>query len=443
MFKFLKKLWRDRRGNALVIAGASLPLIIGSAGLASDTVQWAMMKRQLQRGADSAALAGVYGELSSQTVSTGACSASAPISRDITNGDIANRVGTTPTCAVVSQPTGAWSAASYEAVQVTMSATRPMAFSGLFLSTAPTISASATAALVQTGQYCVISLDNTVDTGLSFSGSATVNLGCGLKANAKGSSAVNGTGSSTITGSPVAAVGQIANGGNFATGTVFQPYSPPQADPFASLNPPASTSFPSGNCPSFSVNSNHTQNSLSAGSDYKAMTGLSNYYCMSSMTINGTATLPSGVYVIDGGNISFGAQANVSCSGCAFILTNRSTSSTATIGNVQMNGGATVNLTDSTSGTYANVLFYQDRRATFANGNGQSNLINGNSSSSYQGAFYFPSTSATFNGTSGMTTNCVQLVAWQVTFTGNTSINNVCPGGPPPGFNATVVRLVA
>ena len=56
MFKLLKKLWRDRRGNALAIAGAALPLIIGSAGLASDTIQWALMKRQLQRTADSAAL---------------------------------------------------------------------------------------------------------------------------------------------------------------------------------------------------------------------------------------------------------------------------------------------------------------------------------------------------------------------------------------------------
>lgn len=443
MVKLLKKLWRDRRGNALVIAGAALPLIIGSAGLASDTVQWALMKRQLQRGADSAALAAVYGEQASQTVTSGTCSSNQAIARDMTNGDIANRIATTPTCTVVTQPTGAWSAAAYEAVQVTMSATRPLAFSGLFLSSPPTISASATAALVQTGQYCVISLDNTVDTGLSFSGSASVNLGCGLKSNAKGSSAVNGTGSSTITGSPVAAVGQIANGGNFATGTVFQPYSPPQADPFASVSAPSSTSYPSGNCPNFSVNSNKTQNGINSGTDYKPMTGLSNYYCMSSMTLNGTVTLPSGVYVIDGGNFSIGSQAVVSCTGCAFILTNRSTSNTATIGSVSINGGATVNLTDSTSGTYANMLFYQDRRAQLANGNGQSNLINGNSSSSYQGAFYFPSTAVTFNGTSGMTTNCVQLVAWQVTFTGNTTINNVCPGGPPPGFNATVIKLVA
>src|SRR5215203_6383447 len=63
MRKLLRKLWNDDRGNALLIAGAALPLIIGSAGLASDTVQWTLWKRQLQRAADSAALAGVYAKV--------------------------------------------------------------------------------------------------------------------------------------------------------------------------------------------------------------------------------------------------------------------------------------------------------------------------------------------------------------------------------------------
>ena len=53
MIGFFKKLWRDKRGNALVIAAAALPLVLGSAGLASDTIQWALWKRQLQRAADS------------------------------------------------------------------------------------------------------------------------------------------------------------------------------------------------------------------------------------------------------------------------------------------------------------------------------------------------------------------------------------------------------
>ncbi len=60
MLKAFKKLWNDKRGNALIIFGASLPMIMGAAGLASDTIQWALWKRELQRAADSAAIAGVY-----------------------------------------------------------------------------------------------------------------------------------------------------------------------------------------------------------------------------------------------------------------------------------------------------------------------------------------------------------------------------------------------
>ena len=67
MIAFMKSLWRDRRGNALVIAAAALPLVLGSAGLASDTIQWALWKRQLQRAADSAALAGVYAKVHAET----------------------------------------------------------------------------------------------------------------------------------------------------------------------------------------------------------------------------------------------------------------------------------------------------------------------------------------------------------------------------------------
>src|SRR5690348_17994340 len=69
MIRCVRKLWRDRRGNALVMAGAFLPLIVGAAGLATDTIQWTLWKRQLQRAADSAALSGVYTRLQADTQS--------------------------------------------------------------------------------------------------------------------------------------------------------------------------------------------------------------------------------------------------------------------------------------------------------------------------------------------------------------------------------------
>src|ERR1044071_7771183 len=67
MIGFFRKLLKDRRGNVMVISAAAMPLILGAAGLATDTIQWTLWKRQLQRAADSAALAAVYTRLKTDT----------------------------------------------------------------------------------------------------------------------------------------------------------------------------------------------------------------------------------------------------------------------------------------------------------------------------------------------------------------------------------------
>ncbi|HET9335588.1 MAG TPA: pilus assembly protein TadG-related protein, partial [Sphingomicrobium sp.] len=67
MLKAFKKLWNSERGNALIMFGAALPLLVGAAGLAADTIQWTLWKRQLQRAADSGAIAGVYTRIKTDT----------------------------------------------------------------------------------------------------------------------------------------------------------------------------------------------------------------------------------------------------------------------------------------------------------------------------------------------------------------------------------------
>jgi hypothetical protein len=261
-----------------------------------------------------------------------------------------------------------------------------------------------------------------------------------MATNSRGTSAVNAGGAAAITASPIAAVGGIPSSSVFTEGTVIQPYSSPQPDPFANIDPP--TSFPNASCPNFRVNSGETKTSLTANTDYRAMSG--GYYCVGDMTLNGNVTLPSGVYVLDRGSLSIGAQANVTCNGCTFVFTSRTAETNPqSIGGIQnINGGATITMTASNSGTYSGILMYQDRRAPLQNGN-QTNQINGNSSSTYEGGFYFPSQRVQFSGNSGMTTNCVQLVARQVTFIGNTHISNVCPTSGASAFDATTIRLVA
>ena len=61
--KFLRGIKGDEGGNALALGAITLPMVIGAAGLGLDTVQWTLTQRQLQRAADSAAIAGAYAVL--------------------------------------------------------------------------------------------------------------------------------------------------------------------------------------------------------------------------------------------------------------------------------------------------------------------------------------------------------------------------------------------
>jgi Flp pilus assembly protein TadG len=420
---FISALLRDRNGNALILASVALPALIGAGGLATDTIQWTLMQRQLQREADSAALAGAFAKAQGASASA---AATASINRD-------NLVVLSKTPVIENAPTKGAYAGNTGAVRVVLESTKTLPFSNMFLGKATKMTVEATAASLTNGNYCIISLEASNTAGITMQGSSTVNMGCGLATNSKASPAVIAGGSTQVTVSHVAAVGGLKNSANYIGGTVLLPYSVPQKDPFASL--PAPT-LPSGNCPAVSVQPQSTWNA-SPG-------------CYKGMDIKGTVNFAPGIYYIDGnsnGNqaansLSFGAQAVVNgLGGVTFILTSSSTSTTnPKIATLDMNGGATVNLSATTTGTYAGVLFYQDRRAL----SGTTNTVNGNANSSYQGAIYFPKQDLSFSGDSGMTTDCVQLVSRRVTFTGNTSILNECPVDSGAGsFIGTRVFLVA
>ena len=104
-----------------------------------------------------------------------------------------------------------------------------------------------------------------------------------------------------------------------------------------------------------------------------------------------------------------------------------------------MNGNATVNLTAPTSGTFKGIAMYQDRRASSLN----QSTFNGDGSTFLQGALYFPNQQLNYLGNAGASTNCVQMVARRVYFSGSSAINNTCPSGSGAGsFKGQHVRLV-
>ena len=410
------ELFRDTSGNALILSAFALSVLIGAAGLATDTIQWTLWKRQIQREADSAAQAGALSNAQGGNATT---SATAEINRY-------NLITLSGTPVIEVGPTSGPYTGDTRAVRVALQTSRQLPFSSFFITATPVINAEATAAAVSFGDYCVISLESTSATGITMGGNSTVTMGCGMASNSQGSTAVNAGGSSSITASPIAAVGGIPNTTNFAAGTTIIPYTIAQPDPYASLPTPT----PSSCSGQLNVNPNNTGNVSNSGG----------VRCYRGMDLKGTVNFAPGIYYIDGssgGSLNIGSQAVVNAPGVVFILTTTSTDY-STVATVNMNGGATMNVTAPTTGTYAGIMIYQDRRAAL----GPNNYISGNSSSLFEGAVYMPSQAVQFTGNSGMNTQCLQLVARQVTFTGSNTISNVCPASGSHSISGIQIRLV-
>jgi Flp pilus assembly protein TadG len=440
MIRFLRKLWKDRRGNALVIAGAALPVLVGAAGLATDTVQWALTKRQLQRAADSAALAAAYQEAQGQAAYTdpkgkgatsGTCtSADSPtVYYDLTQND---HSGLSPSCTVTTPVT--WNGTSdSKAVKVSLTATAKLTFASMFLTSAPSITASATATMVDDGSYCLVALSNTTSSGITIGGSATANLGCGAISDSTSSTAAISTNGSSYSfqASPIAAVGGMPSSFNGCTSCTLDPYHVAEPDPYAGQY---STSVPSGtSCTGFTSH------------DYKDTNKKTVHYmsagCYSGFSPSGGDTyyLDAGTYYLNNTDFNPGGGVTIIGTGVTIILTGTSP------GSISLDGNETVKLSAPTSGTYKNMLFIQSSSATTNN----VNKINGNSGSYFDGAIYEPQGQIQFNGSSGAMTQCAMVVGWTETFSGNTNLQNSLtrPDGTACTNNTTVagkrIRLVA
>jgi Flp pilus assembly protein TadG len=409
----LRDLRRCKRGNAMIVIAATAPLLIGASAIGLDTIQVTLAKRQLQRSADSAAMAGAYALMQKQTTA----SAVAAVDRDLTHNN--NMTLATPRVIQNAPQTGPY-AGDTRAVRVVLKTTRSVPFMSFFTGSSMDIEVEATAAAVPNGNYCVVSLENTAATGVTFSGNALVNLGCGIATNSTGTSAIAFNGGPSVTASPVAARGGVPAASNFLGNTTVIPNAPAQADPFAHLpNPDISTKT----C----TNANTNGPTLGPG-------------CYNGLDFKDTITLLPGTYYVNGGELSFGSKADVTAPGVTFVLTSKNAvSNPSSIASLKMNGGANVKLTAPITGEYAGLIIYQDRRAP-----DDSPHINGGSDAVFDGAIYLPSQDVTFNGNSGLDVVCLRLVTLRVKFSGTTDLVNNCPSNHPTrGFSGLVVRLVS
>ena len=438
MIALFRKLWKNRRGNAIVIAAASLPLIVGGAGLASDTIQWTLWKRQLQRAADSAAMSGVYTRLKTDTQTDVTAAVNHDKTLNLHTWMPLSQAAKVELLNDVTDASG--SHVQTKPVRVTFKVQQRLPFSSMFMTAAPVITAVSTAASVPDGaQYCVIGLDPSAKaSGITISGSTYLDLGsCSLIANSTNptSAATNGTSSakggagSTVKAATLAAAGGVNYSKNWSV-TKYNPYSSPVDDPFYSKKDLIPTSTSACNK---TTSINGTGNiDRTTGSDIDSS---SQTVCLTGdQTIQAKVKLGPATYIINGGNLKMNSStSSLSCDGCTIIMTNFSDPTKT--GSVNLTGGS-VSLSPPRSSTAADgtvttignqtwkgIAIYQDPRATDDGKlTSPQNKINGNTDLSVQGVVYFGNQSLEFVGGGKDIAACLQVVSKRVTFSGNSTI---------------------
>ena len=405
--KFLKQVRDDKRGNVLVLVAASLVPIVGTAGLAVDAAQWISWKRDLHSAADAGAIAGALAMKNGEDVN-------AVVTKVLSE----NTQHTYTIDAIETPPTAGTYAGDNSMVRVVLSVSRPLPFSSLFLSAPPTVSVEAVAQAGMEVPNCMIALD-TSSTGLTISGSASVDMNCGLASNSN----FDATTSDKIRAGALSAVGSVNAGGAITTDTAVHNGAPPVEDPFAGLvsNPNITSCNPEQKITSTTV--------LLPG-------------CYEGITVNAkkTLTLSPGTYYIGSKGLTVNGQALLIGNGVTLVFTNTDNPFNPNkVGTFTGNGTAEIRLSAPDTGPYEGIIIHQDSRTPA----GTSMFITGDNGSVFDGSIYAPSNTVGFSGNSGMNTDCLQIVSRFITFTGNTTVVNRCRAGRGVAsfFGDTVIRL--
>ena len=135
-----------------------------------------------------------------------------------------------------------------------------------------------------------------------------------------------------------------------------------------------------------------------------------------SITGNANVTFSPGTYVLAGGGLSITGNSTIAGAGVTFYNTS---SSSFAYKPINITGNETGSLSAPTSGPLAGILFFQDR--SVANTPANASEVVGNSSTTFDGALYFPTTGLTWLGNSSASGYLI-VVADTVTVTGNSTM---------------------
>jgi hypothetical protein len=379
----------------MVLICLALVTIMGLIGLVADVGSLQAQKQLLQTAADSAALAGAQELNYGDSVAAGKADAA---SNGFTNGQ--NGV----VVAINNPPLSGPNAGKAGYLEALVSRPEPTFFLRVLGLTTISLSARAVSQFGN-GPNCIYVMNPSASGAMSLSGNVTIQSGCGLVVDSTSSSAISTTSGVTVTASHIGVVGGSSGAGTFTppvqTGVL------PASDPLAYLQAP---SYGACNQSSFSLSGGNG----TASSPYQMNPGV---YC-GGITLHGNTYLHfnPGTYVLAGGGFNAGGTSTMTGTGVTFYNTTGAGGYQGMLlgGNVTMNFGA------PTSGPFAGVMFFQDRSIPAG---AVGSTIAGNSGTTIDGAFYFPTTTLTYTGNSSSSGYSI-IVADKLIASGNSQLRN-------------------
>lgn len=400
--------WRCRgqgkRGGIAVQTALMLVLLLGFAALGTEIVLMLLTARHMQSAADSAAFSAATARTRGYpadyvTEANGVAAAS---------GFPAGQDGTT--VAVNVPPTQGSFRGNEDALEVIISQPQALPLVGLFRAGVLTVSARAVAVTGGTGKFCALSLNRSASAAVSANGTVGVNfIDCGLAVDSAAANALTLTGGASVTALQVQTVGgySLSGGATLTASEGISTRSSSIPDPYAGVAVP-----PIGPC-------TKTGYKVTGGASVTLSPGV---YCNGIVaTGNSRIRLNPGTYIIDRGSLSVSGGSSLSGTGVTFVLTSSTGSNYAT---VAFSGGAAIDLTAPQSGDLSGLAFFQDRRAP----TGVTNKFTGGTSQIINGALYLPRQTINYAGGGSQQSQCTQIIADKITFSGNATLRLNCEG---------------
>ncbi len=252
----------------------------------------------------------------------------------------------------------------------------------------------------------IYTLNSSLSGDLSVSGNASVNIAGLIQVDSKSSTALQASGSATVSASAIHVVGGVQTSGS-ATLSVK-----PVTGSASVFDPEAALTVPTGGT---------KQNSVNLGGS-QTLTINPGIYGQISVSGNAKLTMNPGVYVLAGGG--FTVTGNGSVTGSGVMLYNAGSNYTTTgsggnFGGITLGGNGTVSLTAPTTGIYAGVLIFQERdnnRAIALSGSGVASL-NG-------GLIYAPQALLNVSGNAQVKHSPLIVAQLQVSGNGSSTLTN-------------------